>query len=180
MTADISKLQVSNKAIEHNTAAILDEASARRKKELLTRICDVDYLQQHRDAIARHQHGTGDWFLDEDSYQTWAGSSCGTLVCPGVPGAGKTIMAALVIERQIRVAQTSKKPVVFIYFNYKRQDQQTLRHTLQTFLRQVVDYLPELPELLDDFMKPTYTPTTTELETVLDELLESLKAYRYY
>lgn len=64
---------------------------------------------------------------------------------------------------------------MFVYYNYKRQDQQTLRHTLQTFLRQVVDFLPEIPELLDDFMKDAHTPTTIELESKLDELLKSLK-----
>ena len=175
MTADITKLQISNTVIEQNTTAIVDEASARRKKELPARICDVDYLQQHRDAIARHQHGTGVWFLDDNSYQAWAGSAYGTLVCPGVPGAGKTILAALVIEQQLRAVQVSKKPVVFIYYSYKRQDQQTLRHTLQTFLRQIVDFLPEMPKLLDKFMDEKYTPKTEELKSVLDELLESLK-----
>jgi hypothetical protein len=138
VTTDIAKLQDSNKTTEHNTTAILDEASARRKKALLDNICNVDYLQQHRDAISRHHHGTGNWFLDEDKYQTWAGSSCGTLICPGVPGAGKTIITAWIIEKQLRATQASRKPVVFIYYNYKRQDQQTLRHTLQNFLRQVV------------------------------------------
>ena len=175
MAAGIAELQVSSKVIEHNTTVILDEASARRKRELLDRICDVDYLQQHRDAIARHQHGTGDWFLDEDIYQTWAGSLRGTLVCPGVPGAGKTIMAALVIEQQLRAARVSMKPVVFIYYNYKRRDQQTLRHTLQTFLRQVVDSLPEAPKLLDEFTNPAYTPTTNELGSILGKLLENIK-----
>jgi len=84
-------------------------------------------------------------------------------------------MAALVIEQQLRAARVSKTPVVFIYYNYKRQDQQTLRHTLQTFLRQVVDFLPEIPKLLDDFMNNAHTPTTIELESMLDELLKSIK-----
>ena len=175
MAAGIAELQVSSKVIEHNTTVILDEASARRKRELLDRICDVDYLQQHRDAIARHQHGTGDWFLDEDIYQTWTRSLRSTLVCPGVPGAGKTIIAALVIEQQLRAARASMKPVVFIYFNYKRRDQQTLRHTLQTFLRQVVDSLPQAPKLLDEFTNPAYTPTTNELGSILGKLLENIK-----
>jgi Cdc6-like AAA superfamily ATPase len=175
MNTDIAKLQVSNETIEHNTTVILDEATARRKKALLDNICNVDYLQQHRDAISRHQHGTGDWFLDEDKYQTWTRSSCGTLVCPGVPGAGKTVMAALVIEKQLQATQTSRKPVVFIYYNYKSQDQQTLRHTLQTFLRQVVDFLPEMPKLLDKFTDGKYTPRTEELESALNALLEPIK-----
>lgn len=174
LTADITELQVSNKVIQHNTSSILNETSALRKKELLDRICNVDYLQQHRDAIARHQYDTGDWFLNEPIYQTWARSSCATLACPGVPGAGKTIMAALVIEHQLRVARLSRKPVVFIYYNYKRQDQQTLRHTLQTFLRQVVDMFPETPKLIGEFLDSKRTSTTQEFKMILKELLEPL------
>ena len=174
LTADITELQVSNKVIQHNTSTILDETSALRKKDLLDRICNVDYLQQHRDAIARHQHDTGDWFLNETIYQTWARSSCATLACPGVSGAGKMIMAALVIEHQLRVARLSRKPVVFIYYNYKRQDQQTLRHTLQTFLRQVVDMFPETPKLIGEFLDSKRTSTTQEFKMILKELLEPL------
>jgi Cdc6-like AAA superfamily ATPase len=166
----ISKLQLGNATIQDTTVAILDATSSREKKELLNKICSVDYLQQHRDAIIRHQDGTGKWFLQDPKYHDWTSSSRGTLVCPGAPGAGKTIMAALIIEQHLRAAQSARRPVAFIYYSYKRQDQQTLRHTLETILRQVVDGLPTIPEPVAKVF--SQTPSIDELKNTLRELLE--------
>jgi Cdc6-like AAA superfamily ATPase len=165
----ISKLQIGNTTIQDTTFSILDATSARKKKELLDKICSVDYLQQHRDAIVRHQDGTGKWFLQDPKYHDWTSSSRGTLVCPGAPGAGKTIMAALIIEQKLRAVRFARQPVAFIYYNYKRQDQQTLRHTLETILRQVVDGLPTSPESVIELF--SQTPSTDEIMDILLELL---------
>jgi hypothetical protein len=169
VTASITNLQVSNKVIRDDTATILDLASDGQKKELLDKICSVDYLQQHRDTMSRHHFGTGYWFLNEASYQDWAHSPRGTLVCPGVPGAGKTVMAALVIENHRRGTPSAQQPVVFIYYSYKRQAQQNLRHILETMVRQLVDTLPGIPASI----KKLYdnTPSTDEVKRSLLELL---------
>jgi hypothetical protein len=54
----VSKLQISSAIIQDTTSAISDSTATRDKKDLLDKICSVDYLQQHRDAIVRHQDGT--------------------------------------------------------------------------------------------------------------------------
>lgn len=176
MTAEIAKLQSSSNVTEHNTTAILEYTSARHKKELLNRICNIDYLQQHRDVIARHQHDTGDWFLNDLTYQSWTSSPSGILVCPGVPGAGKTTIASLVIEQHLRAVHF-QQPVVFIYYNYKSQDQQDLRHTLETILRQVVNCLPRPSNLVSDVYagETPRTPSTEEVKQILYGLLVNLQ-----
>lgn len=60
---DVTQLQSQSLAIQGDTSYIRDDASARKKAELMSRICSTDYFQQHRDFIARHLHGTGEWFL---------------------------------------------------------------------------------------------------------------------
>jgi hypothetical protein len=126
-------------------------------------------LQPHSDAIKRHHSGTGNWFLLDPIYQSWTKSSCGTLVCPGVPGAGKTIMAALIIEEHLRTARSPQHPIAFIYYSYRSRDQQTLRHTLETILRQIVTVLPEIPESVNRLF--SYTPSTHEVRSILQGLL---------
>jgi len=167
--AGIVDLKISNIIVQDNTTLILDQLSAQRKKELLNKICNVDYLQQHSDAIKRHHIGTGNWFLLEPVYQQWTKSSSGTLICPGAPGAGKTIMAALVIEELLRAAPCPQHPVTFIYYNYKSRDQQSLRHALETVLRQVVTVLPKIPDSVERLF--SYTPSTHEIGSALRELL---------
>lgn len=174
MASGITELRTSNKTLQENTNIILDETYVRQKKELLDKVCSVDYMQQHRDAISRHHHGTGQWFLDDPVYQKWDHSPSGTLTCPGAPGAGKTIMAALVIEKNLRTYHSPKHPVVFIYYNYKSQDQQTLKHTLETILRQIIDVLPAIPASARTIYSNRNTPSTEEIKQVLKGLLESV------
>lgn len=169
VTANFATLEISTAAIQNDTSAIRNGILARRKAEVMNQICTKDYLQQHGDAIKKHHLGTGDWFLVDPIYQNWIKSSRGTLVCPGVPGAGKTVMAALVIEQQLRAATSVQRPVVFIYYDYKSGDQQNLRHTLETALRQVVDFLPSIPESVDRLY--AHTPSTEEIRSTLHELL---------
>lgn len=67
-----------------------------------------------------------------------------TLVCPGDPGVGKTILAASVIEMLLEKMQSPTKPVVYIYFNYRRYGEQTIAHVVSTFLRQILDVALEI------------------------------------
>jgi hypothetical protein len=78
-------------------------------------------------------------------------------------------MAALFIEQCHRAAQATRRPVAFIYYSYKRQDQQTLRHTLETILRQVVDGLPEAPGSVGKLF--SQTPSMEEIQVTLLGLL---------
>jgi Cdc6-like AAA superfamily ATPase len=61
------------------------------------------------------------------------------LFCPGMPGAGKTMMATLVIDRLPRSEHGAERPIAFIYCNYKQQSEQSIEHMLSNLLRQVVD-----------------------------------------
>ena len=67
--------------------------------KILDWLTPVDYGPQQTDNIRRRQPGTGQWLLDSAEYQTWLKTSKQTLFCPGIPGAGKTILTSIVIDR---------------------------------------------------------------------------------
>jgi DNA replication protein DnaC len=117
----IADLEVNTSAImditsdmKHDTIALRDDTAVRHKKDLLEWISSVDYYEQHRDFMNRHQTGTGKWFLQDRKFQEWLSSKDATLFCPGTPGAGKTIIAALVVDHLLRNRHIAKRPVVFI------------------------------------------------------------------
>ncbi|RYP68408.1 hypothetical protein DL771_006672 [Monosporascus sp. 5C6A] len=66
--------------------------------EVLDWITPVDYGPQQSDFLRRRQPGTGKWLLDSEEYQNWLNASKQTLFYPGIPGAGKTILASIVID----------------------------------------------------------------------------------
>ncbi|KAL9049918.1 MAG: hypothetical protein Q9162_006945 [Coniocarpon cinnabarinum] len=58
----------------------------------------TDFDAQQHDIISRRQDGTAQWFLNSPEFKKWFQGSCKTLFCPGIPGAGKTMMAAVAVE----------------------------------------------------------------------------------
>ncbi|KAL6230209.1 hypothetical protein BDW75DRAFT_76984 [Aspergillus navahoensis] len=93
--------------------------------------------------------GTGTWMLEDHRFLDWSSTtgSCQTLCCYGAAGAGKTIITSLVIDELQRcIAQEPKLGLVYIYFNYSDQKEQTTENILGTFLKQLLGILPEIPE----------------------------------
>src|SRR5262249_50622350 len=65
---------------------------------ILDWITTIDYGPQQSDFISQRQTGTGQWLLDSAEFKTWVGSNEQTMFCPGIPGAGKTILTSIVID----------------------------------------------------------------------------------
>jgi hypothetical protein len=164
--------------IKNDTAALRDDTATRHKHDLMRWICPDDYHAQHQDAISRHQTGTGQWFLRDTKFQAWDQSKDATLLCPGIPGAGKTIIAALVINYLLRSQHVADDPVVFIYCNYKRQSEQSVKHMLSSILRQIVDIQLVLPKSVQDFYtshtKKRTTPSPGDIRQSLEAVSEDL------
>jgi Cdc6-like AAA superfamily ATPase len=173
LKVDTSTIVDTSSEIKHDTTALMDDTAVRRKHDLMDWICPVDYHVQHQDFINRYQAGTGQWFLQDTIFQGWDRQKDATLFCPGIPGAGKTIMAALVIDHLLRSQHVAHEPVTFIYCNYKRQSEQSAKHMLSSILRQIIDIRPRISKLVQDF----YTfHTTKRTAPSPDEIMKVLEA----
>ena len=69
-----------------------------------------------------------------------------TLFCPGIPGAGKSILASVAIEYLRSAQNVDGTRVAFLYCNYRMQEEQTVKSLLATLLRQLVDQCVIVPE----------------------------------
>ncbi|KAF5847672.1 hypothetical protein GGP41_008948 [Bipolaris sorokiniana] len=128
----------------------LEEAIQKREfiLEWLTRI---DYESQQRDAIRLRQAGTGQWLLDSQQYQDWLAAKDNTLFCPGIPGAGKTVLASIINEDlRHRFHADSQIGLAHLFFDYRRQDQQSLEILLSGLLKQLVSQHLLLPKQVED------------------------------
>ncbi|KAF5689763.1 ankyrin repeat protein [Fusarium circinatum] len=134
-------------------AAIVAAALA---KELLQHV-QADDIQRERpikDIIQdeqskfrnQRQSGTANWFFEAEEFRTWIATCGQTLFCPGIPGAGKTILASTVIDY---IESTSKDDLsiglAYIYCNFQRYDLQNPDELLSILLKQLVAKLPSLP-----------------------------------
>ena len=122
--------------------------------------------------IARRQKGTGQWVLDSSEFQTWLNTSNQTLFCPGIPGAGKTMISSIVVDHLCREFQDDASiGVAYLYCNYKRQQEQKSTDLLLSLIKQLAQERPSVPDPVQALFechkdKPT-APSFEEISDVL-------------
>lgn len=165
--------------ITRDTSYLREDVAARQRTGLVKWLCEADYFKQHHDFLIRRTPGTGEWFLQHQEFRAWFDSKAGMLLCPGDPGVGKTILAASVVEALLERAQTPQQPVLFIYFNYRRHDEQTMAHAVSTLLRQILEVVSEIPTHAQTFYQMHHqrktTPTALQVKHVLESVVGELK-----
>jgi NACHT domain len=111
----------------------------------------IDYAPQQTDFIGRRQAGTGQWLLDSAEFQAWLTTPKQTLFCPGIPGAGKTILTSIIVEElSTRFQHDSSVGIAYLYCNFRRQHEQKLEDLLASLLKQFVQEQPSLPSSVKD------------------------------
>ncbi|CAH0054982.1 unnamed protein product [Clonostachys solani] len=130
------------------------------------------YSTQHRDIIDQRQPGTGQWILKSPNFKTWFEIQGQTLFCPGIPGAGKTVLAASVIEHLMSQApDDSGIGVAYLYFSYQRQGEHNLSNIFGCLLNQLSASRPTPPESLQCLYKKHAKQRT---QPCLAEILNAL------
>lgn len=140
-------------------------------------LSSADFAAQQTDFISRRQEGTGQWLLKSNEFKTWLDGTKKTLFCPGIPGAGKTILTSIVIDHLWTKFQAdSKIHIVYLYCSYKRQQEQSLRDLVASLLKQLVKGLSVLPNNIKSLYRlhvardtrPSIDEFITTLHSVID------------
>lgn len=148
------------------------------RHDILTWLSPTNYATQQSDYISRRQQGTGQWLLDSSEFRSWTLGPKGTLFCPGIPGAGKTILAAIIVEELYEKYESDRDiAIAQIYCNFQRQSEQNAVALIANILRQVVqaqDSLPGDMKALYDRHKPKGTrPVINDLVKVFQSICGS-------
>lgn len=87
--------------------------------------------------------------MNSKEYQDWLSTSKQKLFCPGIPGAGKTILTAIVIDNlHTRSLDDSTVGIAYHYCNFKRQEEQTAVSLMASLLKQLCSYQRSLPDVV--------------------------------
>jgi hypothetical protein len=118
---------------------------------ILNWLTPIDYASQHNDFINRRQQGTGQWFLDSAEFRAWLKNDKQTLFCPGNPGAGKTLITAIVVDHlRSRFRDNPDIGIAYIYCNFQRHDEQKANDMLASLLKQLTQAQSSLPQTVKD------------------------------
>ncbi|QGI99499.1 hypothetical protein CEK26_012568 [Fusarium fujikuroi] len=158
---------------------IMHHNQSRENKDILQWLTPSNYSLLQSDNIARRQPGTGQWFINSPEFCHWRDSPAQTLFCPGIPGAGKTILTSIVIDSLEALFSSDKTVgIAYVYCNFQRQNDQTAKDLLASLLKPLLQSLPAMP----DSVKPLYEQHRTKesppsLEDVSSNLLSTAKLF---
>jgi hypothetical protein len=117
------------------------------RQTILQWLTPVDYAAQQSDFIGRRQKGTGQWLLDSTQFQAWLETDKQMLFCPGIPGAGKTILTSIVVEElTTRFCNDRSIGIAYLYCNFRRKDEQKAQDLLASLLKQLSEERSHLPD----------------------------------
>ncbi|UKZ53658.1 hypothetical protein TrVGV298_007455 [Trichoderma virens] len=144
--------------------------------QILDWITSIDYGPQQSDFFNRRQPETGQWLLDSTEYRAWLGTEKQTLFCPGIPGAGKTILTSIVVDHLENTFKAPKIGIAYIYCNYKRQEEQVIEKLLSNLLKQLSRGQHPLPNCVRDmYSEHNYKrtrPSLSKIQKVLHSVVE--------
>ena len=155
---------------------IVSTMSSKLNKEedlnILKWLTPIDYATQQSDHISRRQPGTGQWLLDSAEYQEWLKSPGKTLFCPGIPGAGKTILTAIVIDDiYSRSKCDTSVGIAYLFCDFRRQHEQKIEDLLANLLKQLAQQQASMPDgvqtLYDRYRNQPKRPTLDEILSIL-------------
>lgn len=150
--------------------------SQERHKEydaILDWITLLNYGPQHNDFINRRHGGTGRWLVESIEFKEWIDTSK-TLFCPGMPGAGKTILTSVVVdELNTRFQDDKSIGVAYLYCNFRRQHEQRAEELLASLLKQLIQRQRSIP----NSVQALYNRSKWEKKQLsFDEIMSSLRS----
>ena len=155
----------------------------KRLDEILNWLSPLDMNRTHQSISDRAQPGSGKWFLNSEPYVNWSSSDgdIDPLWCWGIPGAGKTVLASIVINhlRQSRGEDLRMEVgVAVIYLKYN-EPEQVVSSLLGSVLRQLIQDSNMLDEAVQDLYEHHRRRSTPPpLESIVLLLQKTFDTYK--
>ena len=169
--------------LRREIAVVLDGEKEPLTSALDGRLAVLDWITpinsalQQGDFFSLRQAGTGQWLLGSTKYQEWANTVKQTLFCPGIPGAGKTILTSIVVEELVTRAKNGRSiGVAYLYCNFRRQDEQKAEGLFASLVKQLTRSLNSLPDSVKSLYKDHRDKKTRPSFDELSKTLQSVAA----
>ncbi|KAJ5632891.1 hypothetical protein N7490_009230 [Penicillium lividum] len=132
------------------------------------------------EALKKRQEGTGSWFLECEPFQEWKTGKRHSLWLHGIPGCGKTILSATIIDHLNQTATAESSPVILdFFFNFTDTDKQSLNKLIRSLISQLYSRCPnsrvELDGLFSSHENGNRQPTEKAIYEVFSTMLNHVK-----
>ena len=155
-------------------------AMSNDRRHILRSFGKVDPQERYRMSRRLWHPATGLWLTEGPEFQNWLTSANARLWLYGIPGAGKTVLAALVIDEALRKSNPNTA-VAFFYCDYKASETQEPHAILTSLAGQIAKQDEQSFEKLCDFYE-IHNPerrddTKYDLETLRDLIINLTSSF---
>ena len=177
ITSTVMSIQTDTTALKAGVKSIQEGQGSEHYRVIMDWLSSTNFPTDQTDIIARRQEGTGKWFVESPEFTSFLEGGKKTLFCPGIPGAGKTMISAIAIDHIWEAFQGDNVGVAYIYNNYNRQEEQTSTKLLAAILKQLVQGRPSYGEPVTALHKQHAgrgtRPSFDEIRTAIHSVLNS-------
>ncbi|KAF1963678.1 ankyrin [Byssothecium circinans] len=132
----------------------------------------TDYLLdsgEYHKHLASHMPGTGAWLTSSETYREWLnGEEHGLLWIKGIPGSGKSVVAAHIIDELSRAHPGI--PILYFFFRQIIDANHEPVALLRDWLDQILMYSPPLQKALKEIWKGDRTISSLSMEDLWKHL----------
>ena len=145
----------------------------RHRQKVLDSFGPCNPYKNHRMSLKLRYPGTGIWLTEHDDFKRWLHTPHSKLWLPGIPGAGKTVLASSVIQEAL-VASAPNVAVAFFYCDYKDEETQDPLNVLGSLARQLAMQNEEAFEKLQGLYEKHFFHNKMTSEYEPEELCDLL------
>ncbi|KAI1870317.1 uncharacterized protein JN550_005245 [Neoarthrinium moseri] len=120
--------------IIHDTQTRIEEIHVDKHRDNIARWLKAPDVSSNLNKALEARHpGSGQGLIQTESYQKWKTQSKSFLWLNGIPGCGKTILTATVIED----LRASSQPLLYFYFDFTDIEKQRFENTIRSLISQL-------------------------------------------
>jgi len=138
--------------LQHHIQAVARVHLDDQRLKTLEFFSHIDHRVNHQMSLKLRQAGTGIWLTEATEFKSWLRTPNTSLWYYGIPGAGKTILAATIIEECLRHSEAANA-VAYFYCDYKDPRSHLPLAVLGSLLKQLGRQNEDALELLQTFQK---------------------------
>lgn len=147
--ANIKKVQAEIRASQEDE---IDYRSAQERKRILDSFSTLNETVPLGKHLSSRQEGTGSWFLSCPEYQEFLFTDNSQLWLHGIPGAGKSVLSATIIESAVDHID-NRKAVVYFFCEHSNPQTTTTHNILGSIARQLASKYKHTLADMQDFLR---------------------------
>ncbi|CAM1505813.1 Fc.00g114500.m01.CDS01 [Cosmosporella sp. VM-42] len=153
--------------------AIKKSLSESQLLEVCTWFQHTDPSATHNTAQSLYEKGTCDWVLRSEQWKRWLDSQTRCFWIHGIPGAGKTVLAAHLIEEIDGIIEGKRHKLASVYYYcYHGHDQDEAVPMLRWLINQLCRQMRGIPEPVYTMFRQGRSPSRDDLLCCLSSVLE--------